>query len=520
MTDFSGAMMDVSTQVKKGAAWIMLGKVLTRGLSFVSTIILAHLLAPSDFGLLAMAAAVAALLEMMSTFGFDAAIIQNRRARRRHYDTAWTLKILIGFAIATAMFSLAIPTAIAFSDWRLASVMRWLALAPLIGGFENIGVINFCKDLEFHRDVRYDLATRGCAFIINVTAAVLLQNYWALVIGIILGKFCGVAWSYRLHPYRPRPSLRAWRQLLGFSKWILLNNFVSYFYLRSADVVVGATTGASSVGVLRMSYDLSNMPTNELIAPLNRVIFPGYAQMATDRQRLSRAFVKTISLIALFAIPAAVGIAASADLLIPPLLGPQWHDAIPVVQVLALFGAITALETNTYYVHLALGSIRRFTGLLFASAITLVVLVAVLSPIAGAVGAAMAYLITAVAFFAPFYWIVMRVLDLRLRTVGGALIRPIIASAVMYAAVRYVAQFVEPSSLGCEWMMLFAVVLIGGLSYCAALLVCWRAAGHPAGPEELIITTVGDVLHHGFVWARTSASTRDHGKEFAESKDL
>lgn len=512
MTDSPGAMMDVSTQVKKGAAWIMLGKLITRGLSFVSTIILAHLLAPSDFGLLAMAAAVVALLEMMSTFGFDAAIIQNRRARRRHYDTAWTLKILIGFAVALAMFALAIPTAMAFSDRRLVSVMRWLALAPLIGGFENIGVVNFCKDLEFHRDVRYDLATRGCAFIVNVTAAVLLQNYWALVIGIILGKFCGVAWSYQLHPYRPWPSLRAWRKLLGFSKWILLNNFVSYFYLRSADVIVGATTGASAVGVLRMSYDLSNMPTNELIAPLNRAIFPGYAQMAADRQRLSRAFMKTISIIALFAIPAAVGIAASADILIPPLLGPQWHDAIPVVQVLALFGAITALETNTYYVHLALGNIRRFTGLVFSSAITLVVLVAVLSPIAGAVGAAMAYLMTAVAFFAPFYWIVMRVLDLKLRTVAGAFVRPVTASAVMYSAVRYAARFVEPSSLGGECVVMFAVVMIGGLSYCAALLVCWRVAGHPAGSEKFIITTVGDILRQGFAWARTTASTVDHRK--------
>jgi O-antigen/teichoic acid export membrane protein len=168
---------------------------------------------------------------------------------------------------------------------------------------------------------------------------------------------------------------------------------------------------------------------------------------------------------------------------------------------------------------LALGNIRRFTFLLFSSSVMLVVLVATLSPIAGAVGAAVAYLITAGAFFPLFYWITMRVLDLNLRSVVGVFIRPVISSATMYFAVRYAARFLEPSSIAGECAMMFAIVLIGGLTYCAVLLGCWRVAGLPAGPEKLIMTTVRDVLHGVLDWMNTSASSVDRTKGNAlESK--
>jgi O-antigen/teichoic acid export membrane protein len=246
-----------------------------------------------------------------------------------------------------------------------------------------------------------------------------------------------------------------------------------------------------------MSYDLSNLPTNELIAPLNRVIFPGYARMAGDRDRLRRGFVKTISIIALVALPAAVGIAAIAELLVPVLLGRQWSDAIPVVQVLALYGAVTALETNTYYVHLALGNIRPFTVLISLSAILLVALVAILTHVAGAVGAAWAYLIVSILFFPLFYRVAMRVLNLDAHTLLQAFTRSVVASAVMYAVVYQVVNGTEPATQLAEVVLLLAAVSTGAVVYTAVTLALWQAAGRPEGAEEFVLSTLRELI-----WSR------------------
>jgi lipopolysaccharide exporter len=487
-------MEDIGNQVKKGAGWMMLGKLVTRSLGLISTIILARILAPSDFGLLAMATAVAVFLELLSSFGFDSVLIQNRDAERYHYDTAWTFKIGIGIIVAAGMFLLAVPAAIAFNDPRLVNVIRVLSLAPLIGGFENIGIVNFRKELAFHREFGYSVATKLCSFVATVTSVILLQNYWALVIGTVVGRSCDVAISYLVHPYRPRLSLRARGQLLDFSKWILLNNFVGYFYRQSADVIVGAMSGAQAVGLFRMSFEISNMPTAELIAPLNRVIFPGYAQVAGDRARLRRGFLKTISLIALVAVPAAVGIAATADLLVPAVLGPKWAAAIPIVQLLALFGVISSLESNTFYVQLALGNVRRFTFLMGLSSALLVVLIASLTHVAGAVGAAWAYLIVSTAFFPLFFSVVMRLLDIDVRSLVQALMRPAVSSGVMYVVVRLAARMAEPTSSAGQWAWLLAVVSVGGGTYIASVMILWLAASKPAGAEEYVLSTIGEVL--------------------------
>jgi O-antigen/teichoic acid export membrane protein len=176
------------------------------------------------------------------------------------------------------------------------------------------------------------------------------------------------------------------------------------------------------------------------------------------------------------------------------VLGAQWGEAIPVVQVLALYGAVTALETNTYYVQLALGNVKRFTSLMSLSAVALVVLVSACTWLAGAVGAAWAHLIVAVAFFPLFYNAVMRILGVKLGTLMGALARPAIASAIMYAAVRQTIRIVHPDSLAGEWIFLLAAVLLGAVIYSACIIGLWRAARKPPGAEEFVLSTAASLL--------------------------
>ena len=211
-------------QIAKGIGWMTLFKIADRGIGLLSTLILARLLVPSDFGLVAMASSIVALTELMGAFGFDTALIQRQDARREHYDTAWTFGVLFGVAIALVLVLVANPAADFYHEPRLELIIPILALGALISSFENIGTVAFRKELNFHKEFRFLLLKRISGFVVTIALAVMFRTFWALIAGIITAKTVALVISYQLHPYRPRFSLKARVDLLGFSKWLFISS--------------------------------------------------------------------------------------------------------------------------------------------------------------------------------------------------------------------------------------------------------------------------------------------------------
>ena len=141
----------------RGAAWMISYRMLDRIIGLVSTLVLARVLTPADFGLVAMATALIAFVELFGSLGLDTALIQRPGATREHFDSAWTMNVLIGASVALALLLCAWPLARFYDDSRLIGLVAFLALGPLIQGCENIGVVAFRKELNFDRDMTVDL---------------------------------------------------------------------------------------------------------------------------------------------------------------------------------------------------------------------------------------------------------------------------------------------------------------------------------------------------------------------------
>jgi len=139
-------------QIATGAAWMMGFKLFDKSIGLVSTLVLARVLTPADFGLVAMATAVVALLGLMGAFGFDTALIQRQDADRTHYDTAWTFNVLFGVAVALLLLVVAVPAANFYREPRLELMLPALAIGSLVGGFENISTVAFRKVWANSRD--------------------------------------------------------------------------------------------------------------------------------------------------------------------------------------------------------------------------------------------------------------------------------------------------------------------------------------------------------------------------------
>ncbi len=481
-------MQETMKKMASGAMWMVLFKFVERGLGLISTLILVRLLTPNDFGVVAMAMSFVALLELLSAFGFDIALIRKRDADRSHYDTAWTFNVLLGAAIAICMLLLADQLARFYREPQLSTIVSVLAIGAFVQGFENIGTVAFRKELDFAREFRFQVGKKIASFLTTIPLALAVGNYWALIAGIVAGRCASVALSYWVHPYRPRWSLAGRADLLHFSKWLLVNNVLSFFRERISDILIGRAAGARTLGLYNVSYEVANLPTTELVMPINRAVYPSYANLSDNSDSLRHGFGAVIGVIALFAVPAGVGIAAVAEALTPVMLGPQWSDAADLIEVLALFGVTMALQTNSYSVYLAIGKPHL-------QAIVSTAFLAVLAPsmwfltqAMGARGAGIACLAAGLVSLPVNYWIVLRQLRLSFGQLARQLWRPLVAALSMFGALHFLTNaFARPAESLLGLAQLLGYVGAGAVIYVSAIAALWFLSGRPAGAEDAVV---------------------------------
>jgi len=472
----------------KGAAWMVTLKIVERSLGLISTVILARLLIPNDFGLIAMAMSIFAIIELMSAFGFDTALIQNQDARRTHYDTAWTLNVLFGLFSALVLASLAAPAAGFYNEPRLINIIYLLAIGAFIQGFENIGTVFFRKEMEFNKEFKFIISKKIIAFCVTVPLAIILKSYWALVIGMLAFRVSGVFFSYAFHPYRPKFSLAEWRQLFNFSKWLLITNLLNFLRIRSANFTIGRFSGANALGLYSIAQEISELPTTEMVMLINRGIFPGYAKLSKDINDLRDGFLNVISVIYLIALPAGAGVAATAELFVPVLLGNKWLDTIPLIQILAFYGVTISVQINSPLVYYALNKPKISTYIAALYIMVLLPLLIWLTSIASAIGAAWAYLITALVFLPINYSILFIHLQLVSTDFIAKIWRPVFASIFMYLVVNYYTQSTQYliTHIGYAVQMMLAI-LLGIITYIVILLGLWILSHKPDGAEKIVL---------------------------------
>lgn len=476
--------------IARGAAWMVLFRLLDRAVGVLSTVVLARLLVPADFGLVAMAMSVIAVIELATNFSFEMALIQKADPQREHYDTAWTLNILLSLSGALITALLAWPAASFYGDDRLIPVMLAVASLWLVTGFENIAMVNFRRELDFAGEFRVMATKRLMAFAVTMAAAWTLQSYWALIIGTATGRLTGVALSYLWQSYRPRFSLAATRELFSFSGWLLLNNIMGVLLGKVPHFVVGRVLGAPVLGAYTIGAEIAALAHTELVAPINRAMFPGYARLAQDPPAFRRTCLEATAGILLIVLPVCMGIAVLAAPVVRLLLGDQWAQAVPVIQVLAFAGAVTAITSNNVAAYIALGRPHLTTWILLSRVGVLALLLVLfvrehgLLAVAGAeLGAALVSLLVSLP-------LLMRTLDLHLKDYLAHLWRPVLATAGMGAVVHAVSTAATASldaGLARSSAQLLIGVPVGVLCYPVLLASLWWLGGRPEGVEVMLL---------------------------------
>ena len=469
----------------QGTGWVIGWRMATRLLGVASTLTLVRLLLPADFGLVALGASFAQSIEAFSVLGVEDAVVREKAPTRDIYDTGFTVNALRSIATAAIILALAVPAGKFFAEPRVANILAALALGTFMDGFTNIGIVDFRRNFAFSKEFQLWILPRLVAIVLTLTTAFLWRSYWALVVGVLASRALRVVFSYLMHPYRPRITVRAWRRLIGYSTWSWAVSVVGLMRDRSDTILIGRMLNATQVGIYSIGGEVAALPTTELVEPLCRAAFSGFAAGRNADLTPGDIYLRIIATMALLTLPAGVGISLIADPLVKLAFGTLWTGAVPLVQLLALAGTLMLFGLISATLFSAHGLLRQMFELTLAVLILRVALLIFFIARLGLFGAAIAVAI-AIAVEQSLYVLLtihhfaLRPTDLLRHTWRSLLATAAMAAVLWSTGLGWHAAAPETGAL----VQQLVVAVVAGIAvYSVVLLAAWLVAGRPPGAE-------------------------------------
>lgn len=494
-------------------------RLLNRLVGLASILVLVRLLAPEDFGLVALAFAFAAAIEASTALGLEAQLMRASHPDRDLYDTAFTLNLLRGVLLGLVVALAAAPAAEWMREPQLEGVMLALAGLAVLGSFGNVAVVDFLRALDFRREFIFRALPRVAQAAAGIALALWLQSHWALLLAILVATLCSLILGYAMRPYRPRLTLVAWRALIVVSAWSWVLGVTTMLRDRLDNLVVGRLLGPAQLGIYTVSVEISSLPVSEMVGPVCRAAGPGFAAglRGDAPEAAASAFLRILALTALVALPAGFGISLLAGPVVALAFGPAWVDAAPLIALLSVSYIVLAfglLAGALLTAHLRIRDLCIVTG---AAAVLRVGILLVLVPAFGLLGIGWGVGLALLIENAVLLLLALRASGLSARELLPHAWRPPVATLAMVLTLW---------SLGLGWAdmpdgaaaALFVLAVgaaAGAAAYALAIGALWVAAGRPAGAErDMIALMVRSLRAAAMRWARwfgRDAATRGAG---------
>lgn len=324
-----------------GVAWNFV-RVFGQTLASLGTgIVLARLLQPEDFGLLAVAMIFIGVADLVASVGMEPAVVQRKELTDQHLRVATTLSLISGSILTLIFWALAHPISLFFNEPRLEAIVPVLAVGL---GFSATFASSrglLIRQMDFRRLFLIDLVAYLVGYAgVAIGMALLGFGVWSLVIGTVVSLVIqSIAVAFVARPRWPLSlSSTEVKDLLGFGGEVSLNNTINYLGASVDYMVIGKFLDATVLGLYTRAYQLVSMPLNKIAGTIAMALFPSYAEVQHDRERLARVYLKTINATALVTFPILTGFAIAGELVVVGLYGEKWGMAVPAFRILALAG--------------------------------------------------------------------------------------------------------------------------------------------------------------------------------------
>jgi O-antigen/teichoic acid export membrane protein len=432
-------------RVVRGIRWTLLGYGATRVGSLLTTLVLARLLVPDEFGVVAFASLLIAAVLLFGTGGIGSAIVVRQDLGREQLRTGLTLSIL-GYAACAALIVALAPLATDLLDQPdAAGVTRGLAVAVAFGGITWFYASLLQRELQFSRQFICMAGRVIATAIVAIPLAATGSGVWSLVWGQVAGAGVYTAMLVWLSPYRLWPGFdrQAARALIRSGYGFMLQGGVSFIEQNADYAVIGTKVGSSALGLYSMAYRISEIPYNFVVEPISQATFPGFARMQQRSEDVTGPFLTTLRLTAAVALPLGLILSGAAEPLVNAILGGKWTGMIVLLQILGLWGAVRVVQATTGWFINSLGhSATLGASYIGVIAVSIPVLV-IAAGDTGAKGVAWVMVGNIVAMTAIVTAIAHRRVGIPARLQWAAVRPSVIAAAPAWVAARVAAQVMD-----------------------------------------------------------------------------
>ncbi len=375
-----------------GFSWQTVLKAATAGVTLAKIAVLARLLTPEQFGQFSLVSIALGLSEAITETGINVTILQSKQSVEYFLNTAWVVAIVRGLLIGCLMILLGLLMSQYYGDATLSLLIAVSALIPVIKGFINPAIIHLRKEFRFFADSSFRFSMIVVDALLAIVLSLFMPSVSALILSLVGAALFEVGLSFAVFKLRPKFAVvpSRLREILANSRGLSVATALTYLNENLDNLIVGKLLGTYNLGLYHNGYRIGHKPNAELARAANHGIFPVFTKIGDDTARLRRAFFRTGSLIMMGTVIASLPLVLFPELMITIVLGSQWLAIVPAVPWLTAAGLLQATHVLGYSVLITKKSYSLLNLHQLSTVVLISVLLLILCPLYGIVGAGMA----------------------------------------------------------------------------------------------------------------------------------
>lgn len=454
-------MESLKQKTKSGLLWSSIERFSNQGVQFLFSIMLARLLAPSDYGIVAMVVIFFAIAQTFVNSGFSSAIVRKKNRTEADLSTCFYFNILVGFGFYILLF-LCSPFIADFYDQPILSpIVKISGLTVLINSLCIVQQAQFTIRIDFKTQAKVTLTSTVISGILGILLAYLGYGVWALVWQGVIGSFIRMLLLWLFSKWRPRESFSkdSFHYLFGYGSKLLASGLLDTTYNNIYPIVIGKFYSPAQLGNFSRAQGWVSLPSSNITDILQRVTFPVLTEMQDDDERLATNYRKLLRLSAFVVFPLMMLLAAIASPLVRVVITSKWDACVPYLQIICfamMWYPIHAINLNLLQVK---GRSDLFLRLEIIKKVIGVIVMCVTIPL-GVTAMCFGMVFTSInALFINTYY-TGKLINVGYLTQMKDLL-PIIFISLLVGACAYAST----CFFSTEWIKLFMAVVIGGIMY-------------------------------------------------------
>ncbi|MDI6827162.1 MAG: MOP flippase family protein [Armatimonadota bacterium] len=452
----------------RGIGWSVAGQLSNQALTIITTVILARLLSPREFGLLAMVIVITSFANLFSEMGFGSALVQRQNIRQEHLSSVFWLNVAAGLLLTIA-FIICSPLISSFYGESILKPLTLLISANFaVGSLSIVQRTNFVKTLNFRKLFIVETTAVAISGLVAIALAYAGAGVWSLAVQSVVLTSVTTLMLWLLSGWRPSLIFRldAIKDLLGFSANLFGTDVLNYWVRNIDYLLIGRFIGSNPLGIYKNAYQIMLFPLTNVSRVISRVMFPALSIIQDEKARVRSIYLQITRTIALITFPMMIGLFVVVKPFVLAIFGTKWSDMIPVLRVLSVVGMMQSIGTLNGNLYLSQGRADlQFKVSLFVKATA--VLGIVIGLRWGILGVAIGYAVASILNSYPAFYFAGRLVDLSYWRLWRNLLG-VVSCSVAMAAIVFGVGAILPT----KWpysVQLLCQVTAGALAYITML---------------------------------------------------